>query len=37
MCVNEFVLVHVNRESIVSEEIGTKDWFLYVGNDEDPR
>ena len=36
MCVNEFVLVHVNHESIVSEKVGTEDWLLNVGNDENP-
>lgn len=36
MYVNEFVLVQVDHESIVPEEVGTKDGVLDIGNDEDP-
>ena len=29
--------LHVNQESEMSKEVRTKDWFLHIRNDENPR
>ena len=39
-CVGEFnqlAVLHVNQQSKVSQEIGTKDGLLYISIDENPR
>ena len=35
-CVNELTFVHVNHQSILSEEIGFKDRLLNICNEENP-
>lgn len=36
VCDNQLALLHVNHQSNVSQEIGTKDGLLYISDDENP-
>ena len=37
VCVDQLAFLHVNQQTKVSQEIGTKDGLLYIGDDENPR